>query len=91
MGKAGSSSVESGSHSSKGSLGVPTPQSSGDIFIRLPGCSLFLCRMCGKTVSNKWHHFRRHWPDEIPCPICHAVFARKDHLKYHLRGQSPHT
>ncbi|XP_046407267.1 protein bric-a-brac 2-like isoform X4 [Ischnura elegans] len=74
-----------GCQTSKGAFGGQTPQSSGDIFIRLPSSSLFLCRMCGKTVSNKWHHFRRHWPDKIPCPICHAVFARKDHLKYHLR------
>ncbi|PNF17896.1 hypothetical protein B7P43_G02212, partial [Cryptotermes secundus] len=47
---------------------------------------LFHCVLCGKTVSNRWHHFSAHFPGEHRCLHCTAVYARVDKLKAHLRN-----
>ncbi|KAK7793078.1 hypothetical protein R5R35_013520 [Gryllus longicercus] len=46
---------------------------------------LYLCRICLKTVTNKWHHMRCHKPENAVCPFCFQVFTRKDKLKSHIK------
>ncbi|XP_014253032.1 sex determination protein fruitless-like isoform X6 [Cimex lectularius] len=48
---------------------------------------LFRCRICGKTVSNKWHHANSHIPRSAACPYCPHVYTRKDNLKYHIKNK----
>ena len=60
------------------------------IFMKLPKNSgdyaaLHLCRLCGKVVRNKWHHYRYHNPEYFKCLLCHTVHNRKDHLKAHMK------
>ncbi|XP_046673827.1 sex determination protein fruitless-like isoform X5 [Homalodisca vitripennis] len=45
----------------------------------------FTCRLCGKTVSNRWHHRVSHFPQILKCPFCLLPFTRKDNLKCHIR------
>ncbi|KDR18584.1 Sex determination protein fruitless [Zootermopsis nevadensis] len=47
--------------------------------------TLHLCRLCGKVVRNKWHHYRYHNPEYFKCSLCHTVHNRKDHLKAHMK------
>lgn len=47
----------------------------------------FQCRLCGKIVSNKWHHANSHSPKVVGCPYCPHVYTRKDNLKYHIRSK----
>ncbi|XP_069699859.1 protein abrupt-like isoform X7 [Periplaneta americana] len=47
--------------------------------------NLYACRVCGKTVSNRWHHTRSHKPQNLKCPLCQQVFTRKDNMKTHLK------
>lgn len=47
----------------------------------------FKCRLCGKTVSNKWHHAHSHWSATVACPYCPHVYTRKDNLKYHIKAK----
>uniref|UniRef100_A0A0A9W235 Sex determination protein fruitless n=1 Tax=Lygus hesperus TaxID=30085 RepID=A0A0A9W235_LYGHE len=49
----------------------------------------FQCRLCGKIVSNKWHHANSHSPKVVECPYCPHVYTRKDNLKYHIRSKHP--
>ncbi|XP_046996070.1 broad-complex core protein isoforms 1/2/3/4/5-like isoform X3 [Schistocerca americana] len=56
------------------------------MYYRLPNNpSLYMCRFCGKTVSNRWHHLRSHKPQNLKCPLCHQIFTRKDNMKAHLK------
>ena len=50
-----------------------------------PGKRLYLCKVCGKTVANRWHHYRFHNPEYFMCTICQSVHNRKDHLKAHMK------
>lgn len=43
------------------------------------------CRLCGKTVTNRWHHRRSHIPQNLKCPYCCQIFTRRDNLKCHIR------
>ncbi|XP_054269736.1 sex determination protein fruitless-like isoform X5 [Macrosteles quadrilineatus] len=45
----------------------------------------FTCRLCGKTVTNRWHHRVSHFPQILKCPFCLLPFTRKDNLKCHIR------
>ncbi|XP_065338490.1 sex determination protein fruitless-like isoform X11 [Cloeon dipterum] len=49
----------------------------------------FRCRLCGKQVTNKWHHFHSHQPVRSVCPICKASYSRRDTLKAHIRAKHP--
>ncbi|XP_059475204.1 sex determination protein fruitless-like isoform X6 [Neocloeon triangulifer] len=51
----------------------------------------FRCRMCGKQVTNKWHHFHRHQAVRSVCPICRASYSRRDTLKAHIRAKHPYV
>ncbi|XP_066998966.1 protein abrupt isoform X7 [Anabrus simplex] len=56
------------------------------MFYRVPNNpSLFTCRMCGKSVSNRWHHTRSHRPQNLKCPLCQQIFTRKDNMKAHIK------
>ncbi|PSN55604.1 hypothetical protein C0J52_04071 [Blattella germanica] len=46
---------------------------------------LWKCRMCGKHVSNRWHHFHSHNLQRSLCPYCTASYSRVDTLRNHLR------
>ncbi|KAJ9594141.1 hypothetical protein L9F63_014457 [Diploptera punctata] len=58
-----------------------------DTFLKLPKSNptLHLCRLCGKVVRNKWHHYRYHNPEYFKCLLCQTVHNRKDHLKAHMK------
>lgn len=45
----------------------------------------YTCRLCGKTVTNRWHHRRSHIPQNLKCPYCSQIFTRKDNLKSHMK------
>lgn len=47
--------------------------------------ALYACRMCGKNVSNRWHHAAIHRPQFNLCPMCRQSFTRKDNMKAHMR------
>ncbi|CAH1373508.1 unnamed protein product [Tenebrio molitor] len=47
--------------------------------------SLYTCKICGKTVSNRWHHSSIHRPQSNRCPLCQQSFTRKDNMKAHIR------
>ncbi|KAJ3665862.1 hypothetical protein Zmor_001327 [Zophobas morio] len=47
--------------------------------------SLYNCKICGKTVSNRWHHSSIHRPQSNRCPLCQQSFTRKDNMKAHIR------
>lgn len=47
--------------------------------------SLYTCKICGKTVSNRWHHSSIHRPQSNKCPLCQQSFTRKDNMKAHIR------
>jgi rubrerythrin len=47
--------------------------------------ALYNCKVCGKTVSNRWHHTRSHKPQNLKCPLCQQVFTRRDNMKTHLK------
>lgn len=47
--------------------------------------SLYMCKLCGKTVSNRWHHSAIHRPQSNRCPLCQQSFTRKDNMKAHIR------
>ncbi|XP_049864009.1 broad-complex core protein isoforms 1/2/3/4/5-like isoform X4 [Schistocerca gregaria] len=60
------------------------------IFRTLPGdgynsTSLHQCQLCGKIVSNKWHHYHYHNPKYFKCLLCKTVHNRRDHLKTHMK------
>lgn len=46
---------------------------------------LYHCKICGKTVSNRWHHSAIHKPQCNRCPMCKQTFTRKDNMKAHIR------
>nr|CAD7440671.1 unnamed protein product [Timema bartmani] len=46
---------------------------------------LYTCILCGKCVSNRWHHISAHYPGTHRCTYCTAVYTRIDKLKTHLR------
>lgn len=57
-----------------------------DLFHKVSGSpTLFRCRICGKTVSNRWHHAAIHRPQSNHCPLCYQSFTRKDNMKAHIR------
>lgn len=47
--------------------------------------NLYTCKICGKTVSNRWHHSSIHRPQSNRCPLCQQSFTRKDNMKAHIR------
>lgn len=47
--------------------------------------SLYSCNVCGKTVSNRWHHSVIHRPQVNCCPLCHQTFTRRDNMKVHIK------
>lgn len=56
------------------------------MYYRVPdNPALYNCKVCGKTVSNRWHHTRSHKPQNLKCPLCQQVFTRKDNMKTHLK------
>lgn len=56
------------------------------MFTRLAdSSSLYSCNVCGKTVSNRWHHSVIHRPQVNCCPMCHQTFTRKDNMKVHMK------
>lgn len=57
-----------------------------NMYYRVPdNPTLYNCKVCGKTVSNRWHHTRSHKPQNLKCPLCQQVFTRKDNMKTHLK------
>lgn len=57
-----------------------------DIFDRASDVPLlYHCKVCGKTVSNRWHHAAIHRPQINRCPLCQQTFTRKDNMKVHIR------
>lgn len=46
---------------------------------------LYHCKICGKSVSNRWHHTSIHKPQHNKCPMCHQTFTRKDNMKAHIK------
>lgn len=46
---------------------------------------LYACKICGKNVSNRWHHASIHRPQSNTCPMCQQSFTRKDNMKAHIR------
>nr|UXB53294.1 fruitless-like protein [Oncopeltus fasciatus] len=46
---------------------------------------LFECCLCGKVVTNKWHHSKSHFSQSLTCPYCENRYTRKDNLKYHIK------
>ncbi|XP_019872954.1 sex determination protein fruitless isoform X3 [Aethina tumida] len=55
-----------------------------DLFDKITN-TLFGCRICGKRVTNKWHHSTTHRRQVNRCPCCHQNFTRKDNLKVHIK------
>lgn len=49
------------------------------------GPTLYSCKICGKTVSNRWHHAAIHRPQTNLCPLCQQTFTRRDNMKAHIR------
>ncbi|GJQ69514.1 hypothetical protein Trydic_g6614 [Trypoxylus dichotomus] len=47
--------------------------------------ALYKCKLCEKTVTNRWHHASIHKPQYNKCPECHQLFTRKDNMKAHMR------
>lgn len=47
--------------------------------------SLYKCKLCEKTVTNRWHHASIHRPQYSKCPKCQQTFTRKDNMKAHMR------
>lgn len=43
------------------------------------------CKICGKTVTNRWHHTAIHKPQFNQCPMCRQTFTRKDNMKAHAK------
>lgn len=57
-----------------------------DIFDKVSDTPLqYLCKICGKRVSNRWHHAAIHRPQTNRCPLCQQTFTRKDNMKAHIR------
>ncbi|XP_017781039.1 PREDICTED: sex determination protein fruitless isoform X4 [Nicrophorus vespilloides] len=46
---------------------------------------LYQCKVCGKCVSNRWHHSSIHRPQANNCPMCNQSFTRKDNMKVHIK------
>lgn len=65
---------------------TPTSKDYCDLFDRISEApSLYTCRICGKTVSNRWHHAAIHRPQSNLCPLCRQSFTRRDNMKAHIR------
>lgn len=62
------------------------PMSYHNMFIpsQEPG-TLWKCRLCGKEVTNRWHHFHSHTAQRSLCPYCPATYSRIDTLRMHLK------
>lgn len=47
--------------------------------------TMYSCKICGKKVTNRWHHSAIHRPQVNRCPQCQQCFTRKDNMKAHIR------
>lgn len=57
-----------------------------DIFTKVSeNPCVYKCNVCGKTVTNRWHHASIHKPQHNKCPKCQQTFTRKDNMKAHMR------
>lgn len=57
-----------------------------DIFEKVSDVSLqYMCKICGKKVTNRWHHTAIHRPQMNRCPVCQQTFTRRDNMKAHIR------
>lgn len=67
------------------------PMSYHNMFIpsQEPG-TLWKCRLCGKEVTNRWHHFHSHTAQRSLCPYCPATYSRIDTLRMHLKQKHRH-
>lgn len=48
---------------------------------------LWKCQICGKEVTNRWHHYHSHGIQRSTCPYCSASYSRIDTLRSHIRGK----
>ncbi|XP_046996074.1 broad-complex core protein isoforms 1/2/3/4/5-like isoform X6 [Schistocerca americana] len=47
--------------------------------------NLWKCQLCGKEVTNRWHHYHSHGIQRSLCPYCSASYSRIDTLRSHIR------
>nr|CAD7568908.1 unnamed protein product [Timema californicum] len=49
---------------------------------------LYTCILCGKCVSNRWHHISAHYPGTHRCTYCTAVYTQ---LAAASPGKAPYS
>ena len=45
----------------------------------------YKCLLCGKIITNRWHHVRSHRSQNCKCQYCGSTFTRSDNLKVHIK------
>lgn len=45
------------------------------------------CLVCGKHVTNRWHHYHTHTAQRCKCSYCPSTFSRIDTLRTHIRSK----
>nr|BBF88130.1 fruitless A1 isoform [Gryllus bimaculatus] len=72
--------------SSKNCTGFESESGYDFMFYQTPSSPRsYTCRICCKTVTNRWRHMRFHQPENLKCPFCSQIFTRKDNMKVHMK------